>query len=77
MADREYVSLSIEPAARERLRIQQIRLSAAVGRQLTLSETIRMACAVTTYAEVSGGKSFDVIHQADAEMRAEQSGGCE
>jgi hypothetical protein len=77
MADQKYVSLSVTPLAREHLRQQNLTLSAAVGRQLTMSETIQMMAGVTTYARTSGEKSFDQIMTVDSLMRAQNSGGCE
>jgi hypothetical protein len=77
MADKEYVSLSVTPLAREHLRQQTLTLSATVGRQLTMSETIQMMAGVTTYARTSGERSFDEIMHVDSLMRAQNSGGCE
>jgi hypothetical protein len=77
MPDKEYVSLSVEPAAREALRLLQIRLAAAVQRPVTLSDAIVVACRVTTYAEVSGGGAFDHLHTVAEELRVAKTGGCE
>jgi hypothetical protein len=77
MADKEYVSLSVEPLAREELRLLVIQLSAAVGYQLTMSEAITISAKVTSYALKSGGGAFDRIFSAAEDLRTAKSGGCE
>jgi hypothetical protein len=74
MADKEYVSLSVEREAREALRMLVIDLSKILRRQVTISEALLLSVAFTTKPTE---EVLDVIVRAEAELRANQSGGCE
>jgi hypothetical protein len=52
MADKEYVSLSVSPDAREALRDLVRRLSYVLGRDITMTDAILISAGVTTTAAI-------------------------